>query len=184
MTDGQSPPGPPVTLVKVKAEGGATKRKAEGFGQGEPAKRLRLEEQEPAESAPEDRGDPQQSVLLHPSRSAACSAQNLPSSARGDGGSQVPDIHRTGAKCVPGAPPDPLHAGEGYHKTGVLRVKPGRGEATWSLSCSDKLARWAVLGFQGALLSHYLQGALYFTDVVVGSCPYSQQAMHRALVSR
>lgn len=97
---------------------------------------------------------------------------------------QVADIHRTGAKCVPGGPADPLQPGVGYHSTGFLRVKPGRGERTLSLSCSDKLARWTVLGFQGALLSHYLETALYFRAVVVGKCPYSQEAMHRALVAR
>lgn len=96
----------------------------------------------------------------------------------------VHDIHRTGAKCVPGGPADPLHPGVGYHSTGVLRVKPGRGEPTLSLSCSDKLARWGVVGFQGALLSHYLEEALYFSTVVVGKCQYSHEVMHRALISR
>lgn len=192
MTDSQSQPCPPVTFVKDKAKGSGMKRKAEGLDEGETTKRLRLEEQDRAGSMPEDKGDPQQSILLNSSGIETCSAQNLSWMAledRGSSGStglraQVPDIHRTGAKCVPGAPPDPLHAGEGYHKTGVLRVKPGRGEPTLSLSCCDKLARWGVLGFQGALLSHYLQEALYFTSVVVGKCPYSQEVMHRALVTR
>ncbi|XP_066506198.1 tRNA-specific adenosine deaminase 1 isoform X2 [Hoplias malabaricus] len=93
----------------------------------------------------------------------------------------VSDVHRTGAKSVPGAPADPKGPGLMYHSVGLLRVKPGRGEPTLSLSCSDKLARWTVVGFQGALLSHFLQEALYFKAVVVGKCPYSQQAMERAL---
>ncbi|XP_061628682.1 tRNA-specific adenosine deaminase 1 isoform X2 [Phyllopteryx taeniolatus] len=98
--------------------------------------------------------------------------------------SQVCDSLRTGAKSVPGGLADPLQPGMGYHRTGLLRVKPGRGEPTLSLSCSDKLARWTVLGFQGALLSHYLQKGLYFSTVVIGKCPFSHEAMQRALITR
>ncbi|XP_041967203.1 tRNA-specific adenosine deaminase 1 isoform X1 [Alosa sapidissima] len=97
---------------------------------------------------------------------------------------QATDVHRTGAKSVPGEACDPKVPGVRYHNIGVLRVKPGRGEPTLSLSCSDKMARWAVLGFQGALLSHYLQEAIYFKAVITGKCPYSQHAMQRALCNR
>ncbi|KAM8751711.1 tRNA-specific adenosine deaminase 1 [Acanthopagrus schlegelii] len=203
MTDSQSQPCPPVTAVKEQEEadgGGDLKRKAEEPGEGKNTKLPRFEDQE---TEGEDRRDPKQSFCSNASRSDALSqspaaetpqtvsqvAACLDRRCRGPSDSaglhpQVPDVHRTGAKCVPGGPADPLRPGIGYHSAGVLRVKPGRGEPTLSLSCSDKMASWGVLGFQGALLSHYLQEALYFSTVVVGKCPYSQEVMHRALVTR
>lgn len=59
------------------------------------------------------------------------------------------DIFRTGAKCVPKGEQDNHAPGAGYHCIGVLRIKPGRGCRTLSLSCSDKMARWNILGCQG-----------------------------------
>jgi len=58
------------------------------------------------------------------------------------------DTNRTGAKCVKGEIEDPLGSGTEYHNIGVLRRKPGRGDPTLSLSCSDKLLKWNVIGFQ------------------------------------
>lgn len=198
MTDNQSQPCLTVTS-------GSLKRKAEEPSNGQKTKLPRLEEQK---TKLEDWRDSKRPVCLQlnsstsddPSQndstnrwsetdseaSAELKIKNRGSPDMDSAGlqSQVPDIHRTGAKCIPGGPADPLHPGLGYHSTGLLRVKPGRGEPTLSLSCSDKLARWGVLGFQGALLFHYLQEALYFSTVVVGKCPYSEDVLQRALVTR
>lgn len=196
MCDTQpSQPSPPVASSKTHTEtagDGKQKRKAEEPSVHKHPKMPRMEEEAAAETKVEDRLDfdlsksplsdalsqtrPETGNLEDASLSVTSDSTALPP--------QVADIHRTGAKCVPGGPADSLHPGVGYHSMGVLRVKPGRGEPTLSLSCSDKLARWLVLGFQGALLSHYLEEALYFSAVVVGRCPYSQEVMHRALVAR
>ena len=65
-----------------------------------------------------------------------------------------PDIYRTGAKCVPGDPQDSRLAGTEYHNVGQLRTKPGRGDKTLSMSCSDKIMKWSVLGTNYCLRSH------------------------------
>ncbi|XP_042294360.1 tRNA-specific adenosine deaminase 1 isoform X2 [Sceloporus undulatus] len=97
---------------------------------------------------------------------------------------KVVDIHRTGAKCVPGEAGDPLLPGSAFHATGLLRVKPGRGPRTTSMSCSDKLARWNILGWQGALLMHFLERPVYLPTIILAQCPYSPEAMRRAIVDR
>lgn len=45
---------------------------------------------------------------------------------------------------------------------GAVRTKPGRGERTLSMSCSDKIAKWQIMGMQGALLDYLLEAPIYF----------------------
>ncbi|XP_022100943.1 tRNA-specific adenosine deaminase 1-like isoform X2 [Acanthaster planci] len=141
------------------------------------------------------------SLLLDRSSSRCCSTSPACTSVRDDetdcktAPNQLPeqtdsssgycrDIHRTGAKCMPEGPQDLLLSGADYHRVGLLRLKPGRGDPTLSMSCSDKMAKWNVVGWQGALLSHFLARPLHLTSVIVGKCPYNQEAIQRALMGR
>ncbi|XP_075045248.1 tRNA-specific adenosine deaminase 1 isoform X2 [Mixophyes fleayi] len=105
-------------------------------------------------------------------------------SAVSDSTPEAMDVYRTGAKCVPGEAQDSHNPGVDYHTVGALRVKPGRGDRTLSMSCSDKMARWNVVGCQGALLTHFLQHPIYLSSLVVGQCPFSLLSMERALHKR
>jgi len=78
------------------------------------------------------------------------------------------DIHRTGAKCLKSSKQqDSKEKGINYHITGVCRTKPGRGNPTKSMSCSDKIAKWVILGIQGSLLSVLIDKPIYLKAIVV-----------------
>ncbi|PRP85233.1 hypothetical protein PROFUN_07003 [Planoprotostelium fungivorum] len=68
---------------------------------------------------------------------------------------------------------------QNWRETGLVRRKPGRGEFTTSMSCSDKIASWSVLGVQGAILSTVMS-PLYLSYLVVGDY-YHREALDRAI---
>ena len=107
----------------------------------------------------------------------------------GDGDCEEPDtkrprldLNRTGAKPVAGGG-DLLGPGLAYHRAGQLRTKPGRGATTASLSCSDKMLKWAAAGLQGALCSHLL-ASLHLHTLVIAGDVFHRGALLRALHDR
>lgn len=103
-----------------------------------------------------------------------------------DIGSIIKDIHRTGAKCLSQCEiQDKKLPGTEYHVVGVVRTKPGRGDPTLSVSCSDKILRWNCVGIQGALLSLLIY-PIYLSTIIIGSHEnlYSEEALRRAVVER
>jgi len=87
-------------------------------------------------------------------------------------------------------------AREGQQILGALRTKSGRSNLpshlrSTSMSCSDKLCRWSVLGMQGSLLSRYLPDPIVPASIVVGRDPRCEEeadgqrlALERAICRR
>ena len=101
----------------------------------------------------------------------------------------IKDIHRTGAKCIDQSLiKDPVHntdCPKDYHILGAIRKKPGRGDPTESLSCSDKMAKWNFIGLQGSFLSVLLQnGPIMWSSLTIGSDQFNAESVNRSLFSR
>ncbi|KAF5388170.1 hypothetical protein D9615_000079 [Tricholomella constricta] len=79
---------------------------------------------------------------------------------------------------APLGPDEASRGRDNYARLGVLRTKPGRADSpqTLCMSCSDKIASWSALGFQGALASQFLC-PLYLSAVVIGEVPPEMQGM-------
>ncbi|KAF8986283.1 tRNA-specific adenosine deaminase 1 [Entomortierella lignicola] len=72
-----------------------------------------------------------------------------------------------------------------YESIGVLRTKPGRvdSEPTSSMSCSDKIARWNILGLTSALVVPFLSKPIYLRSIITQEL-FDLPALERALYKR
>ncbi|XP_034029563.1 double-stranded RNA-specific editase 1-like [Thalassophryne amazonica] len=57
-----------------------------------------------------------------------------------------------------------------------------QGERLLTMSCSDKIARWNVVGFQGSLMTYFTE-TMYFSSIILGSL-YHADHLSRAMYQR
>ena len=79
------------------------------------------------------------------------------------------EVEASGNDAVVVVPPLQSKVDSGPQATHRARRKPGRGEPTLSMSCSDKIAKWLLLGFQGCLLTGLLAHPIEVETVTIVS---------------
>lgn len=59
-----------------------------------------------------------------------------------------------------------------YSALGAMRTKPGRADSipSISMSCSDKILKWCLLGIQGAVASLKFE-PIYLSSIIIGDVP-------------
>lgn len=67
---------------------------------------------------------------------------------------------------------------------GKIRIKPGKGDRTMSLSCSDKFARWNIMGLQGCMLTSLIHPVYISSYILPIGTAFNQIAMERATYKR
>uniref|UniRef100_A0A669EDJ6 Adenosine deaminase RNA specific B1a n=1 Tax=Oreochromis niloticus TaxID=8128 RepID=A0A669EDJ6_ORENI len=80
-----------------------------------------------------------------------------------------------------------IESGEGtipVHSSNTIKTWDGvlHREKLLNMSCSDKIARWNVVGFQGSLLSYFTE-PIYFSSIILGSL-YHADHLSRAMYQR
>lgn len=91
-----------------------------------------------------------------------CKRQKLDLEDDNIGGKILPSNNTTGGKLIETEVIDLMS-----QDIGEIRTKPGKGIRTLSVSCSDKLSRWNILGVQGALLDSLLDCPVYLKSLTI-----------------
>jgi len=120
-------------------------------------------------------------AAIFPNKTEIISEPSVPKKAKVSVEEHVEIQHRTGAKLQVGA----KHYEEEFQEPGKCRIKGGKGDPTLCMSCSDKMFKWQLMGFQGSLLANFIKEPIRMSSVVVGAgVPCDYEAFERAIYMR
>ncbi len=92
-----------------------------------------------------------------------------------EGPQRSPALAPDGVKIY--VPPEKIVSGGSF----PLRLKPGKGDPTRSLSCSDKILKWRHLGLQGSLLASLLTSEIRLSSVTICGLQTSPKLLYNTL---